>query len=209
MRENFGFSYNDGDTVTALRNSRNPKKCIQGTPWYQILSNPKYSNQFNYIGCFVGERHKLIEDGSFDEQENGKTIYSDEMIRHRGEQSDLIMILLNLAFIPDDVIRKLESFKAGWGLNFKEFMQNYYAQPKFAKWNERFEAIQEEVSGDMPNAKEEERKATAYGRLNDELEKSYENFVLAGQQTDELYADSIRDYEQEKKDIVEKAKGAN
>ena len=30
---------------------------------YQILSNPKYSNEFYYVGAFVGEREKLIEDG--------------------------------------------------------------------------------------------------------------------------------------------------
>jgi len=31
------------------------------------LSNPKYSNLFYYIGAFVNERHKLIEDGAPDE----------------------------------------------------------------------------------------------------------------------------------------------
>jgi hypothetical protein len=85
MRENYGFTYNDGDTVTALRDGKNPKKAIQGTPWYSILSNPKYSGQFNYIGSYVGERYKLIEDGSIDHTENGATVYPEEVIRQRAE----------------------------------------------------------------------------------------------------------------------------
>jgi hypothetical protein len=28
-----------------------------------MLSNPQYSNDFYYIGAFVSEREKLIEDG--------------------------------------------------------------------------------------------------------------------------------------------------
>jgi hypothetical protein len=66
MKANFGFSFNDGDTIETLDATCVPKKAIQGTPWYQILSNPKYSNLFYYIGAFVGERHKLIEDGAPD-----------------------------------------------------------------------------------------------------------------------------------------------
>jgi len=69
-----------------------------------VLSNPKYSNLFNYIGVFVSERYKIIEDGSIDHEENGHTIYPEEVQRIRGEQSDLVMVLLNLAYIPDKVI---------------------------------------------------------------------------------------------------------
>jgi len=36
---------------------------MQGTPWYQPLSNPHYVSMFNYIGAHVDEREKLIEDG--------------------------------------------------------------------------------------------------------------------------------------------------
>jgi len=28
-----------------------------------MLSNPQYSSDFNYIGAFISEREKLIEDG--------------------------------------------------------------------------------------------------------------------------------------------------
>jgi hypothetical protein len=63
MQDNFGINLNDPDTIAVLDNTTMPKKAIQGTPWYQILSNAKYSNDFYYIGAFVGEREKLIEDG--------------------------------------------------------------------------------------------------------------------------------------------------
>tara|TARA_B110000285_G_scaffold234791_1_gene313039 strand:- start:507 stop:668 length:162 start_codon:yes stop_codon:yes gene_type:complete len=37
-----------------------------------MLSNPKYQNDFNYIGAFVKEREKLIEDGQDDYLEDEK-----------------------------------------------------------------------------------------------------------------------------------------
>jgi hypothetical protein len=110
MKDNYGFSYNDGDTIEKLDATMIPKLAIQGTPWYQILSNPKYSLVFNYIGAYVDERHKLIEDGAPDEPEiNGDLPPAQQ--QERAEQSDLIMVLLNLAYIPDDVVRKIENFK--------------------------------------------------------------------------------------------------
>ena len=90
-----------------------PKKAIQGTPWYQILSNPKYSNDFYYIGAFVNEREKLIEDG-FGENEQ----FAEEEKQTRCEQSDMIVVLLNLAYIPDEIVRSTEkdefTFEPGW-----------------------------------------------------------------------------------------------
>ena len=96
MQENFSINLNDPDTIETLDATTMPKKAIQGTPWYQILSNPKYSNEFYYVGAFVGEREKLIEDG-FGENEQ----FAEEEKQIRCEQSDLIVILLNLAYIPD------------------------------------------------------------------------------------------------------------
>ena len=51
---------------------------------------------FQYIGAFVTEREKLIEDG-----------YESDVDRYRFEQSDLVMVLLNLAYIPDEVVRAI------------------------------------------------------------------------------------------------------
>lgn len=47
-----------------------PIKSMQGTPWYQVLSNPNYSYQFAYIGAYTVNRENLIEDGL--EEEMGK-----------------------------------------------------------------------------------------------------------------------------------------
>ena len=34
MKENFGFEYNDPDTIEILDATKIPKKACQGTPWY-------------------------------------------------------------------------------------------------------------------------------------------------------------------------------
>lgn len=112
MKNNFCFNLNDPDTIERLDDTKVPKKAIQGTPWYQILSNARYSHLFYYVGAFVPEREKLIEDG-FGESE--KTEFADEEKAIRCEQSDMIMILLNLAFIPDSIVKDPETnFEPGW-----------------------------------------------------------------------------------------------
>jgi len=47
-----------------------PKKSIQGTPWYNVLSNPLYSDDFFYIGAHIEEREKLIKDADDDDDNN-------------------------------------------------------------------------------------------------------------------------------------------
>lgn len=108
MKENFGVQINDPDTVERLDNTPQPKKAIQGTPWYTVLSNMKYQIQFNYIGAYIDEREKLIEDGFEDELIEGTKEMSADSKALRYEQSDLIMILLNLAVIPDSVCEKMD-----------------------------------------------------------------------------------------------------
>lgn len=71
LKKNYGFEPNDPDTIQVLDNTKLPKKAIQGTPWYQILANPIYESDFNYIGSFVKEREKLIEDGAKDRFKKG------------------------------------------------------------------------------------------------------------------------------------------
>jgi len=53
FQNNFGILINDPDTITSLKKIIMPKKACQGTPWYQMLSNPKYQNDFNYIGANI------------------------------------------------------------------------------------------------------------------------------------------------------------
>ena len=69
-----------------------PRKAVQGTPYYSILSNPAYYDAFAYIGPHVDERDKLIRDG-------------DGYLEGNCEQSDIVNILLNLSAIPDEVVK--------------------------------------------------------------------------------------------------------
>jgi len=99
---------------------------IQGTPWYSVLNNPLYSDAFNFVGSFIPEREKLIEDGFPDEYVNGdkKQGMTPLCKRLRYEQSDMIMVLLNISYIPDEVVRKI-NFKPGWSIEFKKNMDQY------------------------------------------------------------------------------------
>ena len=126
MMENFGFEPNDPDTITVLDSTVVPKKAIQGTPWYQILSNFNYANEFNYIGAFVDEREKLIEDGYPEVFEDGDKSKGMTLAckKARFEQSDMVVILLNISYIPDDVARKI-NFKPGWQKEFKQNMEEF------------------------------------------------------------------------------------
>jgi hypothetical protein len=156
MKENYGFSYNDGDTIDCLEDSKIPKKAIQGTPWYQALSNPKYSFLFNYCGVFVGERHKLIEDGAPDEEgPDGDLPKSQQMVR--AEQSDMVMLLLNLAYVPDTVIGQLDSFKAGWQVRFQGLMdaeKEAFEKDTGKKWRFQDEELEKEYHAFYINVRE-------------------------------------------------------
>ena len=57
---------------------------------------------FGYVGAFLKEREKIIEDGYAIESKDEKMHELD--IKIKCEQSDMIMILLNLAFIPDHIV---------------------------------------------------------------------------------------------------------
>lgn len=118
MRYHFRFGTNDGDTIDSLNKAIVPKRSIQGTPWYQVLSNPKYSNAFMYVGAFVDERHTIIEDGAPDKSDKNGEMPEDQIMM-RNEQSDLVMILLNLGYIPDEVIQGINSFMPGWSKHFR------------------------------------------------------------------------------------------
>ena len=79
------------------------KKPIRGIAWYSILANPYYSRLFNYIEVNVPCRSDLIVDGDDDEGNDC-------------EQSDMVQVLLNVAFAPQAVVRQ---FKFGPGIRTK------------------------------------------------------------------------------------------
>jgi hypothetical protein len=91
MKDRFGFEQNDPDTIKELDATKMPKKAIQGTAWYVVMSNSSYAESFNYIGPHIKEREKLIEDGDKDrfkvDENTGKktNILTDECKRDRWE----------------------------------------------------------------------------------------------------------------------------
>jgi len=100
MKKNFGFEYTDPDTIEALEKAEYPENTITGTPWYSVMSNDKYLNDMNFVPSYVNERYKIIDDGYPDPVDDDDK----DAIKFRCEQSDMVMILLQLAYIPDDVI---------------------------------------------------------------------------------------------------------
>jgi len=88
-----------------------------------------------YVGAHVEERYNIIEDGAIDQQVEGQDGVTPEQQQTRAEQSDLVMILLNLAYIPDSVIHKLENFKIGWQKQFKALMTSHNESEVFSRWN--------------------------------------------------------------------------
>ena len=87
------------ELVNKLDNTKLAKKPIQGTHWYSILANPDYVQKFSYISVDTPDRETLIVDDD-DNEDNDN------------EQSDMVNIALNMAFIKDSVVRDLK-FETG------------------------------------------------------------------------------------------------
>jgi hypothetical protein len=82
-----------------------------------------YQEKFCYVGSNKTEREKLIEDGIPNStDENGEL--TELAMAYRYEQSDMAVVLLNLAMIPDEVLRKID-FNPGWQKRFKNNMEMY------------------------------------------------------------------------------------
>jgi hypothetical protein len=113
LKANFGIECNDPDTISTLDNAKQPPKSMMGTPWYTVLSNDQYKEDFAYIGAYVEEREKLIEDGH-PTRNDDKGDMIEEDLRIKCEQSDLVIILLNIACVPDSVVKQIPNFEKGW-----------------------------------------------------------------------------------------------
>ena len=87
------------------------KKPIRGTAWYNLLANPYYSRMFNYIDVDVPNREDLIVDGDDDEGNDC-------------EQSDMVQVLLNIAYAPRAVVKDF-TFGPGISKTFKESMEKH------------------------------------------------------------------------------------
>merc|ERR1719197_268178 len=90
MMEVFGFELAESWLIEKLENTKWPEKSISGTPWYNLLCNPAYVEEFAWLGPHVKDRNLYI-----------KAIDNDPETSHL--QSDAVSVLLNLGSIPDFV----------------------------------------------------------------------------------------------------------
>ena len=67
LKDKYFIEIEDPRTIAVMDETTMPKKAIQGTPWYNVLSNQQYTEDFQYIGAHVDEREKLIKDGDENE----------------------------------------------------------------------------------------------------------------------------------------------
>lgn len=110
MKENYGFSFANQKIVERLDDWKVAKQPISGIAWYNLLANPSYVRGFNYIQVDVPQREDLIVDG--DDNEGNDC-----------EQSDMVSILLNLAYVNVEVGKNFK-FAPGYSKDFKEAMDN-------------------------------------------------------------------------------------
>lgn len=105
LYDNYGIKVISKKIASTLDTVGIPKKAITGVPYYAILANPLYSRDFQYVCCDIPDRNELIKDDDDDDENDC-------------EQSDLVSILLNMAYIPEEVISHF-SFEAGFYKTFK------------------------------------------------------------------------------------------
>lgn len=62
MMQEFGFELSESWLIDKLENCKWPEKSISGTPWYAIMCNNAYINDFAWLGPHVMDRGDLIKD---------------------------------------------------------------------------------------------------------------------------------------------------
>lgn len=123
MQKEYGFELHECTLIEKLENTQWPNRPIQGTPWYSLMSNPKYVEDFSYLGPHIKDRNSLIRDHDHDTTNNY-------------QQSDVVSILTNLGAIPDFVARKFH-LGNNFAVDFMGFMNEYkenYEKEHGVKW---------------------------------------------------------------------------
>lgn len=77
---------------------------MQGIAWYNVLANPAYIRSFSYITASADGREELIVDDDSNEDNDC-------------EQSDMVVILLNLAFVKEQAASNF-NFESGFSRTF-------------------------------------------------------------------------------------------
>ena len=68
IKDRYGLEIEDADFIHKLEKIKLSDKTIQGTPWYNILSNFDYMERFNYYNANIKDRELYIKDINQDKQ---------------------------------------------------------------------------------------------------------------------------------------------
>jgi hypothetical protein len=124
MMTEYGFELSESWLCEKLENTQWPEKSISGTPWYAIMSNPTYVEEFAWLGPHVMDRGLYIKDCDEDPDNNH-------------QQSDVVSILMNLGSIPDFVASKL-NLGPTFATDFLGLMDEYkknFEEEHGVKWD--------------------------------------------------------------------------
>lgn len=83
-----GLKTLNDETLVKLRNTKMGEGHIEGVHCYDILANPLYIDDFQYFSASMDDREKYIIDDDEDEDNDNA-------------QSDLVKVILNLAFLTE------------------------------------------------------------------------------------------------------------
>jgi hypothetical protein len=107
--DNYGIEILTPHVADLLDDTKIPQRPIQGTPFYNIIANRQYMRDMYYIDNSQPDREAQIKDD--DDNEDNDT-----------EQSDIVVLMLNLGFVPEEV--GMKPFKPGFNKTFKESMHD-------------------------------------------------------------------------------------
>ena len=82
------------ETLNKLRTAKTANKTIQGVHCYDMLANPDYAQQLQYVPADVPNRNLMIQDDDEDESNDAFTC-------------DAVKIILNLAMVDDHRAQQL------------------------------------------------------------------------------------------------------
>ena len=86
MREKYNFSFANKKVIDKMaEESYFSRNAIQNIPWYNILSNPLYADDFSYVPVNTPNRELMVR--SRDSNESGC------------EQSDMVALMVYLGYI--------------------------------------------------------------------------------------------------------------
>ena len=101
VRDNLFFTTMGDREFNNLKTAKDGDKLIQGVFNYDILSNPFYNAQFQYVPVDTDNRDLMIIDDDIDEDNDN-------------QQSDLVRVVLNLAYLTEEKAKSFDFDSASY-----------------------------------------------------------------------------------------------